>query len=62
MKIYQEIDNYQLCVRKRRDQNRPCQVLSARLAAYTLPMLGGRRYTALSNMSMVVAWVLLGRV
>ena len=32
-----------------------------RLAGWTLPLLGGRRYTAFSNLSMVAAWVLLGR-
>ena len=37
------------------------QVLSGRLASYLLPALGGRRFTALANLSMVAGWVLLGR-
>jgi DHA1 family tetracycline resistance protein-like MFS transporter len=37
------------------------QLLSGRLAAYTLPALGGRKFTTVSHASMIVAWILLGR-
>lgn len=37
------------------------QILSGRLAALTIPILGGTKFTALAHASMVCAWVLLGR-
>ena len=37
------------------------QLLSGRLAAFTLPALGGTRFTALAHASMICAWVVLGR-
>ena len=37
------------------------QILSGKLASRTLPALGGRRFTTLSNLATVLAWALWGR-
>ena len=37
------------------------QILSGKLASWTLPALGGRRFTTLSNLATVLAWALWGR-